>query len=147
MAVCRQPRIRIVEAQRRGEIRLALDSLRAPLTFHGPHDARPCDQVSRGSRPAWLPSLGSREICFRGFIFKGLAESRLRWYGATLVTAILWAAIHLQYDWYGISCIFALGLLLGTARAKTNSTLLTMWLHSVINIMATVETAIALRGS
>jgi uncharacterized protein len=110
-------------------------------------------KVYANARPRWVLWLAlavgaplSEEICFRGFIFKGLAESRLRWYGATFVTAILWAAIHLQYDWYGISCIFALGLLLGTARAKTNSTLLTMWLHSVINIIATVETAIAVRG-
>jgi membrane protease YdiL (CAAX protease family) len=88
----------------------------------------------------------SEEICFRGFIFQGLAGSWLRWYGATLVTAILWAAIHLQYDWYGVSAIFAIGLLLGIVRARTNSTLLTMWLHSVINIIATAETAIALRG-
>jgi uncharacterized protein len=110
-------------------------------------------KVYVSTHPRWVLWLAlavgaplSEEICFRGFIFKGLAESRLRWYGATIVTAILWAAIHLQYDWYGISCIFALGLLLGTARARTNSTLLTMWLHSVINIIATAETAIALRG-
>ena len=84
------------------------------------------------------------EICFRGFIFTGLAESRLRWQGATLITSLLWASIHVQYDWYGMATIFALGLVLGTARAITNSTLLTMSLHCLINVLATVETAIAL---
>jgi membrane protease YdiL (CAAX protease family) len=85
------------------------------------------------------------EICFRGFIFKGLAASRLRWQGATLITALLWASIHVQYDWYGVSGIFALGLVLGTARAMTKSTLLTICLHCVINLLATAETVIALR--
>ena len=46
---------------------------------------------------------------------------------ATIVTAILWAAIHTQYDWYGISSSLAWEFFC-TARAKTNSTLLTMWL-------------------
>jgi membrane protease YdiL (CAAX protease family) len=85
------------------------------------------------------------EICFRGFIFKGLAASRLRWSGATLITSVLWAAIHVQYGMFDISVIFALGLVLGTARAMTNSTLLTIWLHCLVNVIATVETAIALR--
>jgi membrane protease YdiL (CAAX protease family) len=84
------------------------------------------------------------EICFRGFIFKGLAASRLHWYGATLITAVLWTSIHLQYDLYGMATIFVLGLVLGTARAMTNSTVLTMLLHCLINLLATVETAIAL---
>jgi membrane protease YdiL (CAAX protease family) len=85
------------------------------------------------------------EICFRGFLFKGLAASRLRWQGATVISAVLWAIIHQQYDWYGIAAVFALGLLLGTARGITNSTLLTMWLHCLINLVATAQVAIVLR--
>ncbi len=84
------------------------------------------------------------EVCFRGFIFKGIAASRLGWAGATIVTAILWAAIHTQYDWYGISFVFGIGLLLGAARARTDSTLLTIWLHSLINLLATAQAAFAL---
>jgi membrane protease YdiL (CAAX protease family) len=85
------------------------------------------------------------EIAFRGFIFKGLAASRLHWTGATLITSLLWAAIHLQYDWYEVSVIFALGLVLGTARALANSTLLTIWLHCLVNILASVQIEIVLR--
>ena len=84
------------------------------------------------------------EIFFRGFIFKGLAASRLRWYGATIVTSVLWAAIHVQYGWYEISLIFSLGLVLGAARAMTHSTLLTMWLHGLVNIIATAQLAMML---
>lgn len=85
------------------------------------------------------------EICFRGFIFKGLAESRLRWSGATIITSVLWAAIHLQYGRYEMSTIFALGLVLGTARALTNSTLVTIWMHCLFNVLATVGMEMTLR--
>lgn len=105
----------------------------------------------RSASPRWLLWLALviaapifEEICFRGFIFKGFAASRLRWQGATVVTAALWAVIHLQYDWYLISVVFGLGLVLGTARAMTNSTLLTIWLHSLINALATAQVAVML---
>jgi membrane protease YdiL (CAAX protease family) len=109
-------------------------------------------KVYGAADPPWLLWLAVavdapvfEEICFRGFIFKGLAASRLRWSGAAIITSLLWAAIHLQYGRYDMSIIFALGLLLGTARAMTNSTLLVMWLHCLVNVIATVEIAIALR--
>jgi CAAX protease family protein len=86
----------------------------------------------------------TEEIFFRGFLFKGLAASRLRWYGAAVITSLLWAASHSQYDWYGIFAIFAFGLILGTVRAMTNSTLLTIWLHGLVNVLALAEMAIAL---
>lgn len=105
----------------------------------------------RSASPRWLLWLALviaapifEEICFRGFIFKGLAASRLGWQGATVITAALWAVIHLQYDWYLISVVFGLGLLLGAARAMTNSILLTMWLHSLINALATAQVAFML---
>lgn len=46
---------------------------------------------------------------------------------------------HSQYDWYQVSVIFALGLVFGTARALTNSTLLTIWLHCFVNILASIQ--------
>jgi membrane protease YdiL (CAAX protease family) len=109
-------------------------------------------RVYGSTHPRWLLWLAIiiaapifEEIAFRGFIFKGLAASRLRWYGATIITSVLWAGIHLQYDWYEISVIFALGLVLGTARAMTNSTLLTMWLHCLVNLFATIQMAMLLK--
>ncbi len=109
-------------------------------------------KVYSSGAPPWLLWLAVavdapvfEEICFRGFIFKGLAASRLRWYGATIITSALWAVIHLQYGWFEISSIFALGLVFGIARAMTNSTLLTMWMHCLFNVLASIGTAIALR--
>jgi len=82
------------------------------------------------------------EIMFRGFLFRGWASSRLGVTGTIVVTSAIWAAIHVQYDWYGIVQVFCLGLLFGWVRARSGSTRLTMMMHSACNIAATVETAV-----
>jgi hypothetical protein len=76
------------------------------------------------------------EIFFRGFLYRGIAASRLGVGGAVLVSSLFWAGIHLQYDVTQISIIFALGLLLGVARAISGSLYLTVTLHSVYNMIA-----------
>ena len=83
------------------------------------------------------------EIFFRGFMFSGIRHSRLGGAGAILITSLVWAGIHLQYDAYQMATIFAGGLLLGTARLKTNSVYLTIGMHAIWNILATIETAVA----
>jgi membrane protease YdiL (CAAX protease family) len=84
------------------------------------------------------------EIMFRGFLFRGWAASPLGVTGTIILTSAVWAAIHVQYDWFGIVQVFCLGLLFGWVRARSGSTLLTMMMHSVCNIAATVETAVIL---
>lgn len=86
------------------------------------------------------------ETFFRGFLFKGFESSFLGPVGTVLVTAGLWAGIHLQYDAYGMATIFCLGLLLGAARLLTGSLLVPLVLHAAANLIATIETAI-LSGS
>lgn len=84
------------------------------------------------------------EIMFRGFLFRGWVGSSLGVSGTILATSAIWAAIHVQYDWYGIVQVFCLGLLFGWVRARSGSTLLTMMMHSVCNVAATVETAVVI---
>jgi len=84
------------------------------------------------------------ELFFRGFLLKGLSESPLGPAGAVVLTSAAWAVIHMQYDLYGIGTIFLMGLVLGAARIMTGSTILTIFLHSVANLVATVETVIFL---
>jgi membrane protease YdiL (CAAX protease family) len=79
------------------------------------------------------------ELFFRGFMHRGLAAGRLGNTGAVVVTALCWAVIHLQYDWYGIATIFLMGLLLGAVRVRTGSTALTILLHGIANFIATLE--------
>jgi membrane protease YdiL (CAAX protease family) len=82
------------------------------------------------------------EIFFRGFLFQGIRYSRLGPIGAIGITSLIWAVIHVQYDIYGIATIFALGLLFGIARLKTDSIHLLMVMHSLSSFVATIETAL-----
>jgi membrane protease YdiL (CAAX protease family) len=84
----------------------------------------------------------AEEIIFRGFIYRGWAGSWLGVAGTVLVTAGLWAIMHTQYDWDAILLIFGIGLLFGWLRWRSGSTSLTIALHVLINLGATVQTAI-----
>jgi membrane protease YdiL (CAAX protease family) len=86
------------------------------------------------------------EVFFRGFLFTGIRHSRLGGAGAIVISALTWAGVHMQYDVYQISVIFAGGLLLGMARLRTDSVYLTMAMHMLWNLLATVETAVVVGG-
>jgi uncharacterized protein len=74
------------------------------------------------------------EFVFRGFMFRGWSESFLGPIGAIVLTSALWGMYHTQYDWVGRFVIFVLGLSLGYLRWRSDSTWLTVMVHSVINI-------------
>ena len=100
------------------------------------------------AHPVWLFWLALvfaaplfEEMFFRGFLFKGLESSFLGTAGTIVVTAGVWAAIHQQYDAYGIATIFVLGLLLGAARAQGGTLLLPLGMHATANLVAAIETA------
>ena len=82
------------------------------------------------------------ELFFRGFLYSGLSSSFLGPLGTILITSISWAAIHLQYDLYGISTIFVFGLLLGAARLKTHSLIVPVLMHALMNLVATIQAVI-----
>lgn len=81
------------------------------------------------------------EVFIRGFLFQGIRYSRLGPIGAIGITSLFWAALHVQYDVYAVTTLFAFGLLLGIVRIKTNSIYLLMVMHSFVSLVATVETA------
>ena len=83
------------------------------------------------------------EIFFRGFMFRGISASRLGAPGAVLITAFIWAVIHAQHDAFLIAYIFVLGIVFGMARARHRSVYLTIALHAVVNLIATVEILLA----
>jgi len=114
--------------------------------------------------PMWLGAIviapAGEEAMFRGFLFRGWARSpeiarlaavfdvstgtaspsgRAAW-PAIIVISILWAALHVQYDWTGIAQIFVIGLFLGWMRWRSGSTLLTFFLHALFNLEGTMET-------
>ncbi len=82
------------------------------------------------------------ELFFRGFLLSGLSATFLRPTGATIVTSLVWAAIHVQYDLYGMLWVFFMGIVLATARLKTNSIFTTIIMHAIMNLISTIETII-----
>lgn len=78
------------------------------------------------------------ETFFRSFLFRGFEASRLGTWGTIVLTAILWAALHIQYNLYGIAFIAGAGILFGLARARTRSLLVPLALHAGLNFAETV---------
>ena len=81
----------------------------------------------------------TEEITFRGFIFRGFAASRLGTAGAVLLSSLIFAAVHIQYDLITLAGVLATALLLGCVRAVSGSTLLTIAMHALNNGVVLVE--------
>ena len=64
---------------------------------------------------------------------------------AIVVISLLWAALHIQYDWAGMLQIFVVGLYLGWVRWTSGSTLLTFLLHALFNLEGTMETVLLVK--
>jgi len=87
----------------------------------------------------------AEEIFFRGFLFKGFENSKIGPIGAVIMTSLVWAAIHTQYDAYAVVGTFAGGLLLGWARLKVKSIYIPITMHVLWNLIATVEVVVYLK--
>ncbi|MFY9770164.1 MAG: type II CAAX endopeptidase family protein [Xanthobacteraceae bacterium] len=89
---------------------------------------------------AILVAPADEEAMFRGFLFRGWVRSSRSAWPAIVVISILWATLHIQYDWAGMLEIFAAGLFLGWMRWRSSSLPLTFLLHALFNLEATLET-------
>lgn len=83
----------------------------------------------------------SEELFFRGFLFRGWASSFLGGWGTVLLTSVLWAVIHFQYDLYDVVAVFLMGLLLGGFRLQTQSLWPPLIMHAAFNLVATIQVA------
>jgi CAAX protease family protein len=106
------------------------------------------DTYTSARRDGWLVPLLlaavvvapiGEEIMFRGFLYRSWVRP-----GSVvtpiLVLTLLWTGMHLQYDWFGMLQVFLTGLLLGWLRWLSGSTSLTILLHVLVNLVATIET-------
>ena len=103
----------------------------------------------------WLPVLWlvvvvvtpiGEETLFRGFLFRGwLREPRDAW-PVIGISALLFAAVHVQYDYLVIAQVFVFGMLLGFFRWASGSTILTMLMHALVNLEGMLETMLAHHG-
>ncbi len=85
--------------------------------------------------PVW------EELLFRGFLMRGLASSVVGGAGAVVIAALIWTLMHVQYEWYYLTVLFCLGLLLGAARLVTGSVLVPIAMHIAQNLLALAQIA------
>lgn len=99
--------------------------------------------------PLWFGAVivapAGEEVLFRGFMYRGWARSERHVWPAIVAISVLWALLHVQYDWAGMLQIFIVGLFLGWARWRSGSTLLTFGLHALFNVEGTIETVLHIR--
>jgi membrane protease YdiL (CAAX protease family) len=79
------------------------------------------------------------ELIMRGFFLEGLRHTKVGLKGAVLLSAFVWAILHVQYDLYGIGSIFVLGIVYGFVRIRTGSILPVIAMHALNNVWSTVE--------
>ncbi len=86
----------------------------------------------------------AEELLFRGFMFHGIQTSRLGTVGAVVICSLAWTLLHLHHNLYLLGMIFTSGIVLGIARARTNSVYIPIVLHALQNLVATIQVAIYL---
>jgi membrane protease YdiL (CAAX protease family) len=94
--------------------------------------------------PLWVAMIVAspvaEEILFRGFLFRGFIHEPRNALPGILAISLIWALLHVQYDWFGTALVFVLGVFLGFVRLWSGSTTLTIMLHMLLNLESVVET-------
>jgi CAAX protease family protein len=89
----------------------------------------------------------SEELLFRGFLFSGLAKTRLGFVGTALITTLLWTGLHWGYSLFGLFEVLSIGLYLSWLLVRTGSLWATIFCHAAYNtVVAVVLLFIALPG-
>jgi membrane protease YdiL (CAAX protease family) len=135
---------------------LGLESFFVSLTHSASAEASNSSFMTETYQTAgWLPLLWAavvlfapvfEETFFRGFLFAGIERSRFGSVGTIILTSLVWASLHLQYNFIGMATIVILGLVLGTVRLKTHSLWPSILIHVFWNATALVVTAVSLRA-
>ena len=104
------------------------------------------DNLAESAHPRWLLVLAMvvfapiyEEVIFRGFMWTGLASSKLGMWGASVLTSILFAVIHMQYGVVELLGIFCLAMLFSYGRIISGSLLLPVVLHMMNNGLAMAQ--------
>jgi len=84
------------------------------------------------------------ELLFRGFLFRGFVREPREALPGILAIALIWSLLHIQYDWFGASLVFTIGVLFGYVRLYSGSTTLVILLHMLLNLESVVETVFTL---
>jgi membrane protease YdiL (CAAX protease family) len=86
------------------------------------------------------------EALFRGLLLPGLAASRLGPTAAIGLTAAAWALMHMQYAPFYLIQAMAFGVAFGWLRWRSGSTLLTIVLHGIVNLVSLLQAGAVVEG-
>lgn len=89
---------------------------------HGLDRARIMNELIINSVLLVIAAPVAEEIIFRGFLYRGLSESRLGVVGAIVVTALIWTLLHYGKSTAGMIDTLLCGLAWGWLRWHTGST-------------------------
>ena len=78
------------------------------------------------------------EVLFRGVLLQGLANSRLGFAGAAILSSGVWTALHFGYTVAGLSQVFLIGLYLCWLMWRHASLWLVLFCHGVYNSLLVV---------
>lgn len=114
-----------------------------------PEFVRSLYRTARETNTIWLTAIAlviaaplAEELVFRGFMFRGLAASRIGPWSAIVLSSAIWAVMHIQYSAFFLLHIFVIGLLFGWLRWKSGSTTLTLILHGIVNLASVIQVAV-----
>ena len=102
-------------------------------------DLRPFVELVRGPNgvlAAAVIGIGaplSEELLFRGFLLSALAQTRLGFWGASLVSTALWTSLHIGYSAVGIIEVSIIGLFFSWLLWRTGSLRVAIFCHAVYN--------------
>jgi uncharacterized protein len=98
--------------------------------------------------PLWIAIIVvapiGEELLFRGFLFRGFVHGPRDALPGILAISLIWSLLHVQYDWFSVALVFAIGVFLGYVRYWSGSTTLVILLHMLLNLESVLETVFAL---
>ncbi len=77
----------------------------------------------------------SEELLFRGFLQPALVQTRLGFWGASVVSTTLWTAMHAGYSLVGLTEVFLIGLVFCLMLRRTGSLRVTIAVHAIYNTL------------
>ncbi len=101
-----------------------------------------CDSVLLLLAVVVIAAPVSEEMLFRGFLFRGLAATRLGVWPAIAISSLLWTVVHVQYGLPELTSIFLAGLMLGWIRHASGSIGPAIAMHMAMNLISTVMFAL-----
>lgn len=126
---------------------IAEESLNRALGIDTVHESMVAAYETAGSFALLLLGIAvlapfEEELIIRGFMYRGIAASRVGVTIAIILPSVLWSVIHVQYDSFILWQVFLFGILLGIARYRTGSTTVPIILHAFNNFVATIQVAV-----